>query len=263
MSGSASPRNAAGRRTLPRLSEVNSEPAEKTLIRVVWLLNEVLKRLSKREWIYQDKIPRSGGVIFAVNHISNIDPIVFGQYLAYAGRWPRYLGKASLFRVPVLGKIIRASGQIPVERGTSDAARALELAIRAINEGKSVTIFPEGTITFDPDLWPMVGKSGAARIALQTRCPVIPVAQWGGQHIMGAKKMQFPKFFPRTTLQVKAGDPVGLDDLRELPVTPEVLKEATNRIMTAITQLVADLRNETPPAERFDFRAPKSGAEEG
>jgi 1-acyl-sn-glycerol-3-phosphate acyltransferase len=249
--------------SLRPLAEVNSEPAEKALIRVVWLLNGVLKRVTKRDWHGQEKIPRTGGVVFVVNHISNIDPIVFGQFLAYAGRWPRYLGKSSLFKVPIVGRIITACGQIPVERGTHNAGRALAAAIEAVEAGKSVTIYPEGTITFDPDLWPMVGKTGAARVAMETGCPVIPVGQWGAQHIMGAKQMHFPKFFPRTTLQIKAGDPVDLDDLRGQPVTPAVLKVATERIMRALATLVGELRGEEPPAEPFDPRASRASGDSG
>jgi 1-acyl-sn-glycerol-3-phosphate acyltransferase len=236
------------------LSEVDTEPAEPTLVRVVWILNQVLKRISRREWQGQDKIPKTGGAVFVVNHISNVDPIVFGQFLAYAGRYPHYLGKASLFKVPVVGRIITASGQIPVERGTHTGGQALNAAIAAVRAGGTVTVYPEGTITLDPDLWPMTGKTGAARIALETSAPVIPVGVWGAQTIMGAKKIHFPNLFRRHTLQVKAGDPVDLDDLRQLPITPEVLKQATDRMMADITALVADLRGQPAPAERFDPR---------
>jgi 1-acyl-sn-glycerol-3-phosphate acyltransferase len=242
------------------LREVNTEPAERTLTRVVWVLNEIVKRITDRDWRDSDKIPKTGGVIFVVNHISNFDPISFGQFITYAGRWPRYLGKASLFKIPVLGKIIAACGQIPVERNSRNAGQALDRAIAAVNEGKSITVYPEGTVTLDPHLWPMVGKTGAARIALATGCPVIPVGQWGAQEIMPGKKPVFPKFFPRKTLMAKAGDPVPLDDLRGQPITPAVMKEATSRIMNAITGLVADLRGEEPPAVRYDPSRRADGA---
>jgi 1-acyl-sn-glycerol-3-phosphate acyltransferase len=99
----------------------------------------------------------------------------------------------------------------------------------------------------------MVGKTGAARIALETGCPVIPVGQWGAHHLLYpyAKK---PHLFPRTQITMKVGDPVPLDDLRAVPRTPKTINEATDRIMDALTALVADLRHETPPAERFDPR---------
>jgi 1-acyl-sn-glycerol-3-phosphate acyltransferase len=100
----------------------------------------------------------------------------------------------------------------------------------------------------------MRGKTGAARIALATGCPVIPVGQWGAQDLLPAYSAR-PHVFPRKTLSYKAGDPVDLSDLQDQPVTAEVLHEATDRIMAAITRLVEDLRGETAPAERYDPKA--------
>jgi len=240
---------------LGRLATVNHDQAEPALVRVVWLLNQVLKRVTRHAWQGQQHIPASGGVVFVVNHISNLDPLVFGQFLAYAGRYPHYLGKASLFRVPVVGRIITACGQIPVERGTANASQALSRAVEAVREGKTVTVYPEGTITLDPDLWPMQGKTGAARLALEANVPVIPVATWGGHEVMGAKKMHWPRLLPRRTLRVIAGEPVDLDDLRAQRATPAVLRQATDRIMRAVTALVAELRGEEAPATLLDPRA--------
>ena len=174
--------------------------------------------------------------------------------MAFAGRWPRFLGKASLFRVPVIGRIITACGQIPVERGTNSAVQALQAAITAIEAGKTVVIYPEGTVTFDEQLWPMVAKSGAARIALQTAFPVIPIGQWGAQDIMWGKKVHFPHLLPRKTLRLVAGPPVPLDDLRESPVTPQAVAVATEQFMVAITDLVVELRHESAPPDRYDPR---------
>jgi 1-acyl-sn-glycerol-3-phosphate acyltransferase len=238
---------------LEPLSRVNTEPAEPALIRTVWLLNLIMRPLTKRDWQDQQKIPRTGGVIFVVNHISNADPLAVGQFLAFSGRWPRFLAKSSLFAVPVLGRVLRACGQIPVERRSAAASDALAAAVRAVQAGQAVIIYPEGTITRDPDLWPMAGKTGAARACLQTGCPVIPIGQWGAQEIMHGTTIGLPRLLPRKTLRLKAGDPVQLDDLRTQPVTSTILIEATDRIMDAITALVADLRGGVPPA-RYDPR---------
>jgi 1-acyl-sn-glycerol-3-phosphate acyltransferase len=100
----------------------------------------------------------------------------------------------------------------------------------------------------------MAGKTGAARIALETSVPVIPVATWGGHELIGAKKLHRPRLLPVKTLRVIAGKPVDLDDLRAQPVTPAMLRLATDRIMTAITALLAELRGEEPPPTRFDPR---------
>jgi 1-acyl-sn-glycerol-3-phosphate acyltransferase len=243
---------AAGR--LRPLAKVNHEPGERALFRTVAVLNAIMVPFTKRYWRGQEKIPQTGGLIFAVNHISNADPLAIGQFIAYSGRWPRFLAKTSLFRLPIIGRVLRACGQIPVERASRAAGDALKAAIRAVEEGRAVTIYPEGTITRDPQLWPMTGKTGVARIALETGCPVIPIGQWGAQEIMYGREIGFPKLLPRTTLLVEAGDPVDLDDLRDQPVTAAVLTEATDRIMDAITALVADIRGEPAAAVRYDPR---------
>ncbi|HEY5845527.1 MAG TPA: lysophospholipid acyltransferase family protein [Microlunatus sp.] len=236
------------------LRKANTEPAEKALIAVISIINAIARPLTLRDWRGQENIPRTGGILLVANHISNVDPIAVGQYVAFAGRWPRFLGKASLFQVPVIGRIITACGQIPVERGTHSAVHALQAAITAIEAGKTVVIYPEGTVTFDEQLWPMVAKSGAARIALQTACPVIPIGQWGAQDIMWGKKVHLPHLLPRKTLRLVAGEPVRLDDLREAPITPKAVATATDRIMDAITELVVELRQEPAPPDRYDPR---------
>jgi 1-acyl-sn-glycerol-3-phosphate acyltransferase len=237
--------------TARSLAQVNREPGRGTIFGVVTLLNAVVRPLTRRDWRAQEKVPQTGGVIFVVNHISNADPLALGQFLAFSGRWPRFLAKASLFQVPLMGRILRACGQIPVQRQSAKSADALVAAVEAVHQGRAVVIYPEGTITRDPDLWPMAGKTGAARIALRTGCPVIPVGQWGAQDLMYGRQIHFPKLLPRKTLRFLVGDPVDLDDLREKPMSTETLAAATDRIMDAITALVAELRQQPPPPERF------------
>jgi 1-acyl-sn-glycerol-3-phosphate acyltransferase len=222
---------------------------------VVKILNAIMEPLTTRDWRYQDKVPQTGGVIFVPNHISNADPLAVGQYLAFSGRWPRFLAKASVFRIPVIGRIIAACGQIPVERGSTRSKEALVAAAEAIEQGRALVIYPEGTISYDPDLWPMKGKTGAARLALTSGCPVVPIGQWGAQELMPGRKPRFPKLFPRKTLRVATGDPIPLDDLRAQPVSAATLDEATTRIMDAITVLVAELRHAVPPVHRYDPRS--------
>ncbi len=113
-------------------------------------------------------------------------------------------------------------------------------------------VYPEGTITLDPELWPMKGKTGAARIALEANCPVIPVGQWGAEQIMFGKRVHFPHLLPPKQVRVLVGDPVPLTDLRNEPLTVATLDIATERIMVAITALVSELRGEPPPLRRFD-----------
>jgi 1-acyl-sn-glycerol-3-phosphate acyltransferase len=115
-----------------------------------------------------------------------------------------------------------------------------------------VIFYPEATATRDPDLWPMVAKTGVARLALATGVPVIPVAQWGAQRIWpyGGFRLHL---LPRTTVQVVAGPPVDLSPVKAQPLNSAVLREATELIMKDITALLAGIRGETPPAEPFRF----------
>jgi 1-acyl-sn-glycerol-3-phosphate acyltransferase len=209
---------------------------------------------TKRTWIDGDKIPATGGCILVFNHVSHIDPLTAAHIVYDHGRMPRYLAKSGLFKNRALGYFLRSAGQIPVERLSKNAIGAFDAAVQAVRSGECVVVYPEGTLTRDPDLWPMAGKSGAARIALETGAPVIPIGQWGAHDLLYpyAKK---PHLFPRTQITMKVGDPVPLDDLAAMqPRTLEVINKATARIMDALTALVADLRNEPAPAERFDPR---------
>ena len=251
----AGPADDGRQAVLRPLSQANSEPAGRTLITVTNLLHAILRPLTRRDWRNQEKVPQSGGVVFVVNHISNTDPLAVAQFLAFSGRWPHFLAKASLFTVPLLGRLLRACGQIPVERTSAKSADALRAAVAAVESGQAVVIYPEGTISRDPELWPMTGKTGAARVALRTGCPVVPIGQWGAQGLMYGSTITVPKIFPRKTLQLLAGAPVRWDDLRAVPITASTLNEATDRIMDAITGLVAVLRPGSPPAERYDPRS--------
>jgi 1-acyl-sn-glycerol-3-phosphate acyltransferase len=220
------------------------------------VVKPVLFATTKHTWIDGEKIPATGGCILVFNHVSHVDPLTAAHIVYDHGRMPRYLAKSGLFKNPALGRFLTAAGQIPVERLTKNAKGAFDAAVAAVRAGECVVVYPEGTLTRDPDLWPMAGKSGAARIALETGCPVIPVGQWGAHNLLYPYAKR-PHLFPRTQITMKVGDPVPLDDLRDQPHSVPTINEATRRIMAALTELVAELRHETAPAERFDPR--KSG----
>lgn len=220
----------------------------------VTILQPLLLLLTNRRWSGGENIPARGGCILAVNHISHLDPLTCAHFVYAWGRLVRFLAKAELFDVPVLGRIVRSAEQIPVRRLSSDASHSFEAAVAAVRAGECVVVYPEGTITRQPDLWPMSGRTGAARIALATNAPVIPVAQWGVQDIL-APYARRPRLFPRRTVVAVAGPPVDLDDLRDRPLTADLLREGTNRIMDEITHLLEDIRGEQAPAHRFDARA--------
>ncbi len=220
---------------------------------IVVLLRPLLRVLFKRDWRGMEHLP-AGGSVVAPNHLSYVDPFAIALYLFDNDHPPYYLGKEAVFRIPVFGRLIGWADQIPVYRGTGQAADAMRAAVAAVHEGKTVVVYPEGTLTRDPGGWPMKGKTGAARIALTTKCPVIPVAMWGPQEVLGTYQKKL-RLFPRATMHVVAGPPVDLADLYDRPLDAALLTEATDRIMDAITAQLEVLRGEKAPAVRFDSRA--------
>lgn len=228
-----------------------------TLWFAVATLWPTLQLWTKRDWRgtehLQRTYPPTDGIVVAANHLSWFDPLPMCQLLWDNGRPPRILVKDTLFRTPILGAVLSGAGQIPVARESGDAAAAVQAAVSAVADGEAVVVYPEGTITRDKNLWPMSGRSGAARIALESGAPVIPVAQWGPQQVMRPYRKEF-RLLPRKTMHFLVGPPVNLDDLRDGPINTDTLKTATNRIIDDITGLLADLRGEQPPKQRLDFK---------
>ena len=249
MSGST-----AGPGVDPRLpiDVANPSPVQPAYRRLAKIGGWLLRRLTKQDWGSSEFLPKTGGIIVVANHISNFDPAVIAQFLAWNGRWPRSLGKSEIFDVPLLGALARACGQIPVERNTSRARDSLVHAEEALAAGECVLIYPEGHRTSDPDLWPMTARQGAARLALRTRVPVIPVGQWGAQEVMPGRKLTWPRVIPRRTMVFRIGEPVHLDDLEV--GDNEAVRVAGARIIDAITDLVAGIRGVAAPTDVYDIR---------
>ena len=200
------------------------------------------------------RLPSTGPFIMSPNHYSEIDPIAMGAAIWHLGRLPRFMAKESLFRVPVLGWLLRSSGQIPVRREgavRSSDGNPMGAAAEVMSRQAGVIVYPEGTLTRDPDLWPMRGKSGAVRLALETGIPLIPAAHWGTQKLM-------PRYgkgihpIPRKTIEVAVGEPLDLSKFAGRDIDQKTVNEATVMLMTEITRLLADLRGEKPPAELWD-----------
>jgi 1-acyl-sn-glycerol-3-phosphate acyltransferase len=152
-------------------------------------------------------------------------------------------------------RIFIGANQIPVYRGTADAANALSAAIDAVNDGECLLIYPEGSATRDPDCWPMKARTGVARLALETGAPVIPVAQWGPQKLW-RYKARFPNLMPpRKRVQMLAGEPIDLSAYLGKPIDSDLLHEVTELVMAKITELLVELRGGTPPAQTYDPKA--------
>ncbi len=220
------------------------------LISVI-VLRPLLTLLIRNKWAGRQNIPRTGGIILAPNHLSYADWGTDALFFYRCGRYPTYLIKAEAFEVKGIGPFLRKAGQLPVNRGRADAALVLKDAEKALAAGAAVVIYPEATATRDPDLWPMVAKTGAARLALATGAPVIPVAHWGTQDILpyGSKKV---RLFPRKTVRSVAGPPVDLSQWAGQQTSARALRAATTAIMADVTALVAQLRGEQPPAVPYD-----------
>jgi 1-acyl-sn-glycerol-3-phosphate acyltransferase len=222
------------------------------------VLRPIMSATTRRVWTRTELLPPAGGLVVVPNHISHIDPLIVAHYLYDNGRPPRFLAKASLFEVVFVRRVLRGAGQIPVYRESRVAGDALRGAVAAVRAGECVVVYAEGTLTRDPHGWPMAGKTGAARIALETGCPVLPMGVWGPQELLPPYAHR-PHLFPRKTMQVALGPPVDLSDLIDalpagIPPPAQVLHQVTERIMDAVTEVVAQLRGQAPPGERLDPR---------
>jgi 1-acyl-sn-glycerol-3-phosphate acyltransferase len=221
----------------------------------------LIRVMMKRETSGQEHLP-PGGMIVAGNHLSYADWPAMALFAYESGHYPVFTIKSPVFDVKIIGPLMRKLGQLPVYRGRADAALVLKDAEQRIARGACVIFYPEGTASRDPGHWPMVARTGVARLALSTGAPVIPVACWGAQVILpyGDKR---PRLFPRQTVKIAAGPPVDLSAFTGQPLTAETLRGATNAIMADITRLLAGLRGEQPPAVAYDPRAGRADAQPG
>lgn len=214
-----------------------------------------MRALARYEVAGIEHVPTEGGFIIAPNHVSHIDPFPWAHVLYNRGYSPVFLAKSALFEAPVIGSVMRHAKQVRVDRETGRAGISLEHAVRALAAGECVVVYPEGSLTRDPDLWPMRGKTGAARLALQSGAPVIPVAQWGPQDLLPRYAKVIRPSRRRVLVRIRFGPPVHISDLRDRPTTTTEVATATDRIMAAITHELEQLRGERAPTERFDPKA--------
>ena len=197
-----------------------------------------------------DRIPPTGGVLLVANHVSVLDPLASARLVWDSGRVPHFLAKDALF-TGLAGTILRGAGQIPVSRGSTAAGSSVHAAKAALDAGDVVVIYPEGSVTRDPDWWPMQARTGVARLALTTDVAVLPVAQWGPQrvHDYHAKRLHLRL---RTPAEYLVGEPVDLSVQRAAvragePLSGELLREVTDLLMSRVRDQLGELRGEQPP----------------
>jgi 1-acyl-sn-glycerol-3-phosphate acyltransferase len=186
-----------------------------------------------------DDLPRTGPLIIASNHASNLDVVVIGSWLIpRLGRRIHWLGKKELFDWPIIGWVAANGGVHPVARGAADV-EAFRLAQRILDEGHVLFVFPEGTRSPDGSL--QAARDGVALLALRTGVPIVPLGI-AGSHGVWPKGQRLPHPGGRVTLRV--GRPFRPAD--ELPAgTPRSAAKGltTSLIMGRIAELL-------PPGQR-------------
>ncbi|MBB3158514.1 1-acyl-sn-glycerol-3-phosphate acyltransferase [Microbacterium proteolyticum] len=197
-----------------------------------------------------ENLPHDGAYVLAPNHNSEFDPLVVAVAVWRLGRAPRFMAKESLFRVPVLGAALKATGMVPVPRASSGANQSMKAAEQIARDGRGVIVYAEGTLTRDPDLWPMRGKTGAVRLALAGGLPLIPMAQWGVQQILPRYgKLRFPR---RSHVVVEFGPAMDLSAYAATPTQPSTLVAATDTMMNRVTSMLSGIRGLPAPTVRWD-----------
>jgi 1-acyl-sn-glycerol-3-phosphate acyltransferase len=210
---------------------------------------------SRARYEGREHMPATGGALFVANHISHLDPIYSALFVHTARRAPRFLAKHSLWNIPVLRSVLRGSQQIPVYRDSADAQQSLREGTRALQAGKVVVIYPEGTITRDPAGWPMAARTGVARLALTADVPVLPAVHWGTREVLDKYNRKF-RPLPRKAVTVRCGPPVDLSAYRDRPVDAALLREVTDLLMARVKELLAEVRGEPAPEDFYRRTAP-------
>lgn len=219
-----------------------------------YVLTPIMKTLTKYRWEGTENLPESGGFILAPNHLSEFDPVAMGYFMGINGYEVQFLAKDGLFKVPGLGPVLKAWGMIPVARDNGEAKDALKAAREALAEGAVIGFYYEGTLTRDPAFWPMKGKTGLARLALDTRVPIVPVIQWGAQDVLD-RNSGVRIVGPRPTLYFRVLPPLDYSDIKGDSSNQEGVRELTDRIEKVLADGSATLRGQEAPSQTWDMKA--------
>lgn len=232
---------------LPKIKRENNI----AFLMVAIVLAPLLRLMFNIKTIGKENLPQ-GGYILVGNHLSYLDPFSFAYSVyIHMKRVPHYLAKESIFRIPIIGKLLPKVGQIPVYRGGKSNEDSLRAAKEYLKAGQVVVVFPEGTLTRDPDQWPMRGKAGAIRLAVELGLPIVPCGQWGVEKVLGNYSKKF-RPNPFHTVRVKIGKPMFFKELQGKSLSAKELADATDKVMREISKIVGELRGKTPPSELWD-----------
>lgn len=224
---------------------------------VIAVLRPLLWLLFRWRMIGLANVPKQGGFVVAANHISYFDPLPHGYFLVRAGRRPRFLAKSELWRNPFLKFILEGCRQIKVQRGTGEHG-PVEAAIAAVERGECVFVYPEGTVTRNPDLTPMAAKTGLARIAMATGAPVLPLVVWGSHWVVPKGRVAVHKW--RRTIVLRAGETMSFPDAAGRADDPQAIKEVTERVMAELDRLVREVQKIHPDGAAVPELKPAEGS---
>ena len=233
-------------------------PALRPGVEITWqirtlahILRPFVRLLYKVEVTGTENLPKSGGYVLAANHVTTLDALAVAYMMYFRlHRAPHFLAKEGLFRTPIVGPVLLACGQIPVFRSGRNNADPMQSAYDVLNAGHTIGIFPEGTLTREPNQWPMRARTGAIRLSLETGVPIIPVGQWGTEAVMDTYSSKIrPK--PWHKVRIVIGKPISMDPYKDKKMSTEDLVELSDQVMVEITKIVEELRGEKAPAKRF------------
>lgn len=229
--------------------------SDKFYYTIINILKLPVSLLAKINVTGLENLPKSGGVVIAPNHISEIDPVILGVELAKV-RPIRALAKESLFKMPIVGKVLRRMGHVPVLRNSSSAAGALEKAVTALKDGRAIAIYPEGTI---PVNLTKIGtlKTGVAKASILSQKPVVVIGQWGAQNILPPKTKNSWKYvlkaiFARPVHYVSVSKPI------HPPITTNFEPDEVHKLAVEFTsQIEQTLETLTKPLRALAPAHPK------
>jgi 1-acyl-sn-glycerol-3-phosphate acyltransferase len=221
------------------------------MVAAIVVVHPVSSLMFRLRYRHAERLPPRGPVLLVANHVSILDPLACARLVFDNGRLPHFLAKQSVFK-GFAGTLLRSAGQIPVARFSAEAHEALDAAKADLDAGNVVVIYPEGSVTRDPDWWPMQARTGVARLALTTDAVVLPVAQWGPQEVHDYHRKKLRLRF-RAPAEYLVGAPVDLSAQRAQvrdgrPLSGDLLRETTDLIMVRVRDQLAEIRGVPAPA---------------
>ncbi|MFM2154211.1 MAG: hypothetical protein RL382_112 [Actinomycetota bacterium] len=182
-----------------------------------------------------ENIPRKGGAILAINHTSYLDFALAGTAALPVKRFVRFMAKKELFDNKIAGPLLRGMHHINVDR--NNGAPSYVAALKALNSGEIIGIFPEATISISFEIKQL--KTGALRLAADTGAPIIPTIVWGGQRL--STKGLKPNFKRgKTPISVSFGQPIHYAKDVDIDTAAQQLREVMISMLNQVQEKYPD-----------------------